>query len=98
MVVLPEHIVHKICILTGKFAMRYDVKTNKLILVNRIDMSDDIWVNFNRQIKKWYIKKYKIFNYPSVIYHDTNNGINIYTFGFNPSVGTGGTANFVRIV
>ena len=55
---LPDNIIHLICIYTGKFILRYDNKLRKTILVSIIDLSDNLWITFNKNIRLRYINKY----------------------------------------
>ncbi len=54
---LPDDIIYKICVYTGKFILRYDNKVNKAILVSIIDMNDKLWISFNKMMLGCFVKK-----------------------------------------
>ncbi len=54
---LPDDIIYKICIYTGKFILRYDNKLKKTILVSIIDFNDKLWVTFNKMVLECFLKK-----------------------------------------
>lgn len=62
---LPDSIIFEICVLTGKFKLRFDKRFNRIILVSIIDLNDKLWVEFNETLA--YLIDYKRF---------TNSGAN----------------------
>lgn len=54
---LPDVIIYKICIYTGKFIFRYDKKINKTLLVSIIDLNNKLWITFNRMLLECFIKR-----------------------------------------
>jgi len=59
---LSNELIYEICILTGKFILRYDKKLNKIVLVSIIDFADQQWIQFNLTFFKLFNKrKFNIF-------------------------------------
>ena len=54
---LPNELIYEICILTGKFILRYDKKLNKTVLVSIIDFTEPQWVLFNIILDNLFTKR-----------------------------------------
>ncbi len=59
---LPDAIIFEICVLTGKFKLRFDKRFNRIILVSIIDLNDKLWIEFNTIFALLYRKKLNITN------------------------------------
>lgn len=47
---LPDAIIFEICVLTGKFKLRFDKRFNRITLISIIDLNDKLWVEFNKTL------------------------------------------------
>lgn len=47
---LPDAIIFEICVLTGKFKLRFDKRFNIITLISIIDLNDKLWVEFNKTL------------------------------------------------